>query len=133
MPNRRRWFRNLAALVDSLHSVPAVDPPQCAGILETVVLKQGRNLPEGPELRPAAKHQKTLQTRMEVRVPAHHQTAPDPRGSDRRFGDFDCPVCNANNPYDETFGEGDEIRCYYCGQEFRVRVTAAGGLKLREV
>jgi hypothetical protein len=54
-------------------------------------------------------------------------------GSGRRFGDFDCPVCSANNPYDEKFGDGDEIRCYYCGQEFRVRITDSGSLRLREI
>ena len=49
----------------------------------------------------------------------------------RRFGDFDCPDCSANNPYDDKFGDGDEIRCYYCGQEFRVAVDDSGRLKLR--
>ena len=52
-------------------------------------------------------------------------------GSSRRFGDFDCPDCSANNPYDDKFGDGDEIRCYYCGAEFRVTVTDSGRLKLR--
>ncbi len=49
------------------------------------------------------------------------------------FRDFDCPVCNANNPYDEPFGDGDEIRCFYCGQEYRVRQVGARRFKLREV
>ena len=53
-------------------------------------------------------------------------------GRARRFGDFDCPDCNANNPHD-GFGDGDEIRCYYCGVEFRVTVTDEGRLKLREI
>ncbi|MBK9519824.1 MAG: hypothetical protein IPO09_21370 [Anaeromyxobacter sp.] len=52
-------------------------------------------------------------------------------GSTRRFGDFDCPECAANNPYDDKFGDEDEIRCYYCGADFRVTVTDAGRLKLR--
>jgi DNA-directed RNA polymerase subunit RPC12/RpoP len=52
-------------------------------------------------------------------------------GADRRFGDFDCPECNANNPYDDKFGQGDEIRCFYCGGEFLVKVTDSGRLKLR--
>ena len=51
----------------------------------------------------------------------------------RRFGDFDCPDCNANNPYDDRFGDGDEIRCYYCGQEFRAEVNDSGKLRLRPV
>ncbi|HET6923426.1 MAG TPA: hypothetical protein VFI16_09780 [Anaeromyxobacteraceae bacterium] len=53
-------------------------------------------------------------------------------GHSRRFQDFDCPVCNANNPYDDAFGDGDEVLCYYCGQEFDVRVTDEGRLRLRE-
>jgi transcription elongation factor Elf1 len=51
----------------------------------------------------------------------------------RRFSDFDCPDCSANNPYDDTFGHGDEIRCYYCGQEFRAEVNDSGKLRLRVV
>ncbi len=53
-------------------------------------------------------------------------------GSGRRFSDFDCPDCNANNPHD-GFGDGDEIRCYYCGMEFKVQVTDEGRLKLKEL
>jgi hypothetical protein len=54
-------------------------------------------------------------------------------GRERRFQDFDCPDCNANNPYDDSFGDGDDVRCYYCGQEFHAEVTDAGRLKLREL
>jgi hypothetical protein len=57
---------------------------------------------------------------------------PEDLGRARRFQDFDCPDCNANNPYDDSFGDGDEIRCYYCGQEFRVEVNDSGKLRLRE-
>ena len=53
-------------------------------------------------------------------------------GSARRFKDFDCPECAANNPWDDGFGDGDEIRCFYCGLEFKVKVTDEGRLKLRE-
>jgi hypothetical protein len=53
-------------------------------------------------------------------------------GTRRRFGDFDCPTCNANNPWDDGFGDGDEIRCFYCGEEFKVLVTEEGRLRLRE-
>jgi DNA-directed RNA polymerase subunit RPC12/RpoP len=56
---------------------------------------------------------------------------PSSEGSGRRFGDFDCPECSANNPYDDRFGDGDEIRCYYCGAEFLARVTDSGRLRLR--
>jgi hypothetical protein len=52
-------------------------------------------------------------------------------GTARRFGDFDCPECAANNPYDDGFGDGDEIRCYYCGDDFKVTVTDSGRLKLK--
>ena len=55
----------------------------------------------------------------------------DLAGPGRRFGDFDCPDCSANNPYDDAFGDGDEIRCYYCGAEFLVKVTEEGRLKLK--
>ena len=54
-------------------------------------------------------------------------------GQNRRFGDFDCPSCNANNPYDDKFGHGDEIRCYYCGTEFKVIVDDFGKLKIKEL
>ncbi len=58
----------------------------------------------------------------------------DGRGEPRvTFADFDCPVCNANNPYDEPFGDGDEVRCFYCGQEFEVRQAGARRFRLREV
>jgi hypothetical protein len=57
---------------------------------------------------------------------------PDDLGRARRFKDFDCPDCNANNPYDDGFGDGDEVRCYYCGQEFRADVSDSGRLRLRE-
>ena len=54
-------------------------------------------------------------------------------GTARRFQDFDCPSCNANNPYDDGFGDGDEVRCYYCGQEFRAEVNDSGRLRLKVV
>jgi DNA-directed RNA polymerase subunit RPC12/RpoP len=52
-------------------------------------------------------------------------------GSGRRFQDFDCPDCSANNPWDDGIGDGDEIRCYYCGQEYLAQVTDEGRLKLK--
>ena len=54
-------------------------------------------------------------------------------GRRRTFQDFDCPGCNANNPYDDAFGDGDEILCYYCGQQYKVRVDDEGRLRLKEV
>jgi hypothetical protein len=56
---------------------------------------------------------------------------PDALGSERRFQDFDCPDCAANNPWDDGIGDGDEIRCYYCGQEYLAEVTDEGRLKLK--
>jgi transcription elongation factor Elf1 len=53
-------------------------------------------------------------------------------GRTRRFQDFDCPGCNANNPYDDKFGDGDEVLCFYCGQEYKVRVSDEGRLRLQE-
>jgi hypothetical protein len=52
-------------------------------------------------------------------------------GMKRRFKDFDCPDCNANNPWDETFGNNDEIRCFYCGTEFLAVVNDEGRLRLK--
>lgn len=49
----------------------------------------------------------------------------------RRFKEFDCPLCSANNPLDDGFKEGDEVRCAYCGVDFQV-MTSGGRLKLRE-
>ena len=50
----------------------------------------------------------------------------------RRFKDFDCPSCSANNPYDDTFGDGEDVLCYYCGQEFKAHVNDEGRLRLKE-
>jgi hypothetical protein len=60
-----------------------------------------------------------------------HKASSDELGRDRRFGDFDCPDCSANNPYDDGFGDGDEVRCYYCGQEYRADVSDSGKLRLK--
>ncbi len=51
-------------------------------------------------------------------------------GTATRFKEFDCPGCNAHNPVE--FGEGDELLCNYCGQEYRVKVSQEGKAKLRE-
>jgi DNA-directed RNA polymerase subunit RPC12/RpoP len=55
----------------------------------------------------------------------------DGEGKSRRFREFECSDCDAYNPYDDGFGDGDEIRCHYCGQEFRVQVSEEGRLRLR--
>lgn len=51
----------------------------------------------------------------------------------KNFYEFDCPLCNANNPYDEGFRAGENVRCFYCGTEFRSKVDENGKLRLREV
>jgi hypothetical protein len=51
----------------------------------------------------------------------------------RKFTDFDCPSCNANNPRDEKFGDGDEVMCFYCGCDYRARVSDEGRLQLKEL
>jgi DNA-directed RNA polymerase subunit RPC12/RpoP len=52
-------------------------------------------------------------------------------GATKRFKDWDCPSCNANNPC-EGIGNGDEVLCNYCGTEFLVKVNDEGKMKLRE-
>ncbi len=71
---------------------------------------------------------------MANRLPQHaqHDADDDEKDVDRR-DDFDCPVCSANNPYDDGFKPGDEIRCFYCGQEFKVEKTAEGRWRYREI
>lgn len=60
------------------------------------------------------------------------QSAEGEEGNRRRFKDFDCPACDANNPYDDSFGDGDEILCYYCGQAYDVHISKEGRLRLKE-
>lgn len=70
-----------------------------------------------------------------------HGYDPDDEGSSKRrgeapggpFKDFDCPTCNANNPVDEGFGDGSEVRCYYCGLEFKVLAPEGGRPKFKEL
>ncbi|NMO20194.1 hypothetical protein HPC49_49280 [Pyxidicoccus fallax] len=60
----------------------------------------------------------------------------DDKGSSsgsRVLKEFDCPSCNANNPVDETFTDQDEVRCNYCGSEFKVTITSEGRVKYKEV
>lgn len=53
-------------------------------------------------------------------------------GAKSKFKDFDCPDCNANNPADPYFGDGDELLCNYCGSGFVAKVNDDGRLKLKE-
>ena len=50
-----------------------------------------------------------------------------------RYFEFDCPLCDANNPHDEGFRSGEEVMCLYCGVSFRTRANAEGDLKLIEI
>ena len=52
-------------------------------------------------------------------------------GTKRKFDEFECPSCSANNPFD-TFGNGDDVICGWCAMEFRVVVDDEGTLKLKE-
>jgi hypothetical protein len=61
------------------------------------------------------------------------QESPEEAGRGRRFKDFDCPECAANNPYEDGFGDGDDVLCYYCGQELRAEVSDSGKLRLKIV
>ena len=56
---------------------------------------------------------------------------PTRQGARRKFNEFDCPLCSANNPAEE-FGNGDEVVCGWCGIQFDVKVTPDAQLKLRE-
>jgi len=47
--------------------------------------------------------------------------------------EFDCPECSANNPYDEGFKDGSEIRCHYCGTEFLVKAVDEQRMKFRAI
>lgn len=53
-------------------------------------------------------------------------------GTKRKFEEFDCPTCSANNPFD-TFGNGDELLCGWCGLQFKAIVDDEGTLKLKEL
>jgi hypothetical protein len=53
-------------------------------------------------------------------------------GAKRRFDEFDCPSCSANNPMGDGFGNNDEVVCNYCGVPFKAIVDDDGRLKLKE-
>jgi len=53
-------------------------------------------------------------------------------GIKRKFDEFECPACSANNPYD-TFGNNDEVLCNWCGLQFKAVVDEEGTLRLKEL
>jgi uncharacterized Zn-finger protein len=50
--------------------------------------------------------------------------------SHKRFYEFDCPNCDANNPMNDGFRHGDEVICLYCGLEFKVQTISEDKFKL---
>ena len=59
------------------------------------------------------------------------------KGKGKREGkalkEWDCPTCYANNPTDEPISDGDELRCNYCGNEFKTSFTESGKLRFKEL
>ena len=58
----------------------------------------------------------------------------DKTGTMRQVGllyEFDCPECDANNPWDDGFGEGADLRCHYCHQDFVVVLMEGTKIKLK--
>ncbi len=51
----------------------------------------------------------------------------------KKLMEFDCPGCNANNPWPDGFSDRDEVICHYCGTTLEARVSDEGRLKLREM
>ena len=54
-------------------------------------------------------------------------------GKPKKYDEFDCPSCNANNPWPDGLHEADEIHCHYCGSSYIVRISDEGKLKLKEI
>lgn len=50
----------------------------------------------------------------------------------RRF-EFECPSCNANNPWPDGFKDREEVSCHYCGVTLEARFQDDGRLKFREL
>ena len=49
----------------------------------------------------------------------------------RRWYEFECPGCDAHNPYEGGFAVGDEVLCYYCGIHYKV-LDRDGRFRLKE-
>jgi ribosomal protein S27E len=54
-----------------------------------------------------------------------------PKAKKGLFFEFDCPECNANNPWPDGFKAREEINCHYCGASFEARVSEEGKLTLK--
>ena len=55
------------------------------------------------------------------------------KGKKKKLDEFDCPSCNANNPWPDGLNDGEEINCHYCGTSYLVRFSDEGKLKLKEI
>lgn len=51
----------------------------------------------------------------------------------KKFFEFECSSCNANNPWPDGFKDKEEVNCHYCGTSFEIRVQDDGRIKLREI
>jgi transcription elongation factor Elf1 len=51
----------------------------------------------------------------------------------KKYFEFECPDCNANNPWPDGFRAKDEVGCHYCGTQFEVRINDNGKFKLKGI
>ena len=61
------------------------------------------------------------------------EKAPKLKPGQTLFFEFDCPQCNANNPWPDGFKHKEEISCHYCGSSWEARISDEGKLKLKEM
>lgn len=54
-------------------------------------------------------------------------------GKKKKWDEFDCPSCNANNPWPDGLNDKDEVNCHYCGTSYLVRIADDSKLKLKEI
>ena len=47
--------------------------------------------------------------------------------------EFDCPECDANNPWADGFKEGDGVSCHYCHQDLLVHSVEGTRVKFKLV
>lgn len=59
----------------------------------------------------------------------HHDDEPSEVKERKRFKEYECPECSANNPMDDGIYEGDEVHCFYCGIPLQA-TTKDGRLKM---
>jgi hypothetical protein len=56
-----------------------------------------------------------------------------PEESAKVYKEFDYPSCDANNPWEDGFSVGSEVRCHYCGIEYRLNEATGRKLKFKEI